>query len=267
MSELKPLTIIKLGGSVITYKDRTPPKCDIESLSRIATEMKTTNNSILIVLGGGSFGHQAAHEFGYGDIETSTKTRLDGIPAIRHNMTLLSLEVEKILNNKGIKSVVISPFSFVKLQNGKVIDFRLEIIKKAIESGITIIIHGDVCFDENLGSSILSGDTIVTYLAQKLEATQILLGTNVDGVYEENPNTNPGAKIIPEINRRNVEIALSGAGPSNSTDVTGGMSKKISDLLNITDENTEIVIFNLGVSGRLEALLAGKSVICTKIRT
>ena len=265
MSGLKPLTIIKLGGSVITYKDSSPPKCNTDAVSRIATEIKSTNNSILIVLGGGSFGHQTAHDFGYGDVNTPIETRLAGIPAIRHNMSLLSLQVEKIMNTEGIKSVVISPFSFVELQNEEIAEFPMEIIKKTIESGITVIIHGDVCFDTSLGSSILSGDTIVTHITQELEPTQILLGTNVDGVFSDNPTTNPEAKIIPIIHAENAELALSAAGPSNSTDVTGGMAKKIGDLLKV--KGTEIIIFNLSIPGRLKSLLAGEPIICTKIQT
>ncbi|MHA1637105.1 MAG: isopentenyl phosphate kinase [Candidatus Thorarchaeota archaeon] len=260
------MTILKLGGSVITFKGSSPPKCDMDSLSRIAAEIKSTNNSILIVLGGGSFGHQAAHDFGYGDVNTPRETRLAGIPAIRHNMTLLSLQVEKIMNTEGIKSVVISPFSFVELENGEITEFPLKVIKKTIESGITVITHGDVCFDTSLGSSILSGDTIVTYIAQKLEPTQILLGTNVDGVFSDNPITNPEAKVIPIINSRNAEFALSGAGPSNSTDVTGGMAKKIGDLLKIKANEPEIVIFNLTIPGRLTSLLSGEPIICTRIQ-
>ncbi len=267
MSGLKPLTILKLGGSVITYKDSSPPKCNVDSLSRIATEIKSTNNSILIVLGGGSFGHQAAHDFGYGDTNTPRETRLAGIPTIRHNMSLLSLQVEEIMNNEGVKSVVIPPFSFVELKNREIIDFPLEIIKKTIESGITVITHGDVCFDIFLGSSILSGDTIVTHITQELTPTQILLGTNVDGVFSDNPTTNPEAKIIPIINSRNMELALSGAGPSTSTDVTGGMAKKISDLLKVKSSKTEIIIFNLSIPGRLKSLLSGEQIICTKIQT
>jgi isopentenyl phosphate kinase len=264
---LKPLTIIKLGGSVITYKEISPPKCNIKALSRIATEMKVTDNPLVIVLGGGSFGHQAASAFGYGDPETSKRTRIDGIPTIRHNMSILSLEAEKILNKEGIASVVISPFSFVQLQNGSILDFSLETIKRTIESGLAVITHGDVCFDKNLGASILSGDTIVSYLAERFETAQILLGTNVDGVFDDNPDTNPDAKIIPVITKENIEFALSGAGPSTSTDVTGGMAKKISDLLNIRNVQTDIFIFNLSIPGRLEALLSNKQTLCTKIQT
>ena len=266
MLPLKPLIILKLGGSVITYKNISPPKSNIEALSRIADEMKISSNPKIVVLGGGAHGHQAAHKYGYGSLETSNTMRLAGIPEIRHNMSMLALEVESSLTNSGIPSVVLSPFSFVKMNNGIISEFPLEIIQKSIDAGITVILHGDVCFDSVLGSSILSGDTLVVFLAQELTTSSILIGTNVDGIFEENPNDNPEAKIISVIDATNRESVLAGAGPSKSTDVTGGMTRKVNDLFSLENTGIEVVVFNLNIPGRLKRLLTGKPIICTRIQ-
>ncbi|GAH07260.1 unnamed protein product, partial [marine sediment metagenome] len=60
---------------------------------------------------------------------------------------------------------------------------------------------------------------------------------------------------------------LSLTGPSSSTDVTGGMTKKITELLDLASQNVDIVIFNLLVAGRLTALFENDSVICTRIQS
>lgn len=266
MIQLKSLTIVKLGGSVITHKDSTPPKVNDKNLARIAKELKTHSGDLLIILGGGAHGHQAAYSHGYADPNSSKNLLLKGIPLIRHNMSKLSSSVETSLNKEGIPAVVISPFMSVSLKNGIIQSYPTNIIRKTLDNKLVVITHGDVCFDEERAASILSGDTIAVYLAKELNAKTVLIGTDVDGVLDDNPKVNPSAKHIPIINQKNKEDILSKAGPSTNTDVTGGMSKKISELLELSEENREIIIFNLTVPGRLEALLQNESTICTRLQ-
>lgn len=265
MFQLKELVLVKFGGSVITKKDVSPPTINVSTITRIAKEILVSENPLVIVLGGGAHGHQAAHKFGFGKLNTPSTRLLSGIPAIRHNMNLLSLEVESIIQSAGVSSVVIPPFPLVNLIDGKIGNFPLEVIKKTLDSGHTVITHGDVCYDTSRGASILSGDTIMAYLATQLKARSVFVGTNVDGVLDENPNENPNAQIITTINENNKEEVLRVAGSSNSTDVTGGMAKKIHDLFLISQLGIEVVIFNLSVPGRLKGLLKGDKVTCTRI--
>jgi len=264
---LKPLTIIKLGGSAITYKDSTPPKVNEVNLSRIAKELRAYRGELIIVLGGGAHGHQAAHSYGYADPNSPKEQLLKGIPPIRHNMAALASSVETSLNKEGIPAIVISPFTSVTLRNGLIHDFPINIIRKSLENGLVVLTHGDVCFDEETSASILSGDTIAVYLAKELNAETILIGTDVDGVMDDNPKLNPSAKHIPVINQENKESILSKTGPSTNTDVTGGMLKKLSELLEISNQNREIIIFNLTVPNRLNLLLQNESTICTIIQS
>ena len=263
---LKNLTIVKLGGSVITYKDISPPQINKEALSRISRELKSHSGALIVVLGGGSYGHQAAHTYGFGDTSTSPEKRLKGIPAIRHNMSLLSLNVESALRNEKIPAVVLPPFAFVRLDNGKIHDFTLEIIQNGLETGQIVIIHGDVCFDISLGASILSGDTIAVHLAKELDAKALYIGTDVDGVFDGNPKEHSNAHIITLIDQSNKEYALSATNSSMATDVTGGMRKKIEELLNLAISDITIAIFNLSIPKRLAHLLEGKSITCTRIK-
>ncbi|TXT56851.1 MAG: Isopentenyl phosphate kinase [Candidatus Thorarchaeota archaeon] len=261
---LASYTLIKLGGSVITFKDQSPPRVNTSLVTQVSYELQHQSSPFVVVLGGGAHGHQAASRFGYGNPSTPTPTLISGIPVIRHNMTLLSLEVESIFNNNGIPCVVLSPFNFVLMNLGIPECFPVDIILKTLQSGFSVIIHGDVCYDKTNGSSILSGDVIVAELAKKLSIDSVLLGTDVDGVFSDDPKSNPEAKLIPLINSTNVDNILSLAGPSKSTDVTGGMIRKIKELLEIS-KHTKVIIFNLLIRGRLTSLLSGEDSICTII--
>ncbi len=262
---MKDTILLKLGGSVITYKHETPPKINIETVKRVSRELLDVSNPMIFVLGGGAHGHQAAHSFGYGNPSTSPKKLLSGIPKIRHNMSELSFRIESLFNEEGISSVVISPFSIALLEEHRIVSFSLDTIIRTLESGHNVITHGDVCFDTQLGASILSGDTIMTYLAKELEIDKILIGTDVDGVLDSNPTINPNAKVIPVIDQHNKDNILTSLGPSSATDVTGGMEKKVRDLLSLSGLGIQTIIFNLNTPGRLQKILKGSSVLCTKV--
>jgi isopentenyl phosphate kinase len=264
--QLENLVIVKLGGSVITHKESSPPTVNEKHLARIAKELAIHDGKLVVVLGGGAHGHQAAHKHGFGNPDSTPKQRLAGIPEIRHNMTSLASRVEIELNSQGIPSVVFSPFMFVTLRDNLIDYFPTKIIKETLKAGSTVIIHGDVCIDETESVSILSGDTIAKYLAEHLKPKAVFIGTNVDGVMDDNPVMNPNAKHIPFINNSNKDEIFSLTGPSTSTDVTGGMTKKITELLAIANQNIDIVIFNLLVEGRLKALFENDTTICTRIQ-
>ena len=132
---------------------------------------------------------------------------------------------------------------------------------------ISVIIHGEVCIDRTKSASSLSGDTIAKYLTEQLKPKAVFIGTNVDGVIDDNPTVNPNAKPIPIINNSNKSEILSLTGPSSSTDVTGGMTKKITVLLELADLNVDIVMFDLLVAGRLTALFENNSVVRTRIQS
>ena len=264
--QLESPIIVKLGGSVITHKGSSPPTTNDENLSRIAKELKSYTGGLVVILGGGAHGHQSAHAYGFGNPNTPKKRRLMGIPHIRHNMSTLALNVESKLNNEGIPTVVIPPFTIVTLRNKLIQDFSMTTLKKTLESGCAVVVHGDVCFDEERGASILSGDTIAVFLARQLNAKSVYIGTDVDGVLDDNPKLNPSAKHIPVIDHSNKEDVLSKTGPSINTDVTGGMSKKVNALLELAKQDLDIIIFNLTVPGRLTSLLLGESIVCTRIK-
>ena len=265
MQTLRNPIIIKLGGSVITHKKQVPPRTDKKNLSRIAKELQKDPGQKIIVLGGGAHGHQTAHAFGYGNPETPRSRLMEGLPKIRHSMSVLALEVEEELNKQDAKAVVIPPFTQAVVRNGQILEFPLTMTERILQSGLSVITHGDVCLDLNGHPSILSGDTIIAHIARNLESKKVLIGTDVDGIYDSNPESNKRARLIPIVDTSNAAAFLSNTGPSSSTDVTGGMSKKLSEVIEIAKAHTEVVIFNLSVPGRLAQLLLGEPVVCTRI--
>jgi isopentenyl phosphate kinase len=90
--QLENLVIVKLGGSVITHKEISPPTVNEEHLSRIVKELAAHDGKLIIVLGGGAHGHQAAYKYGYGNPDTAPIQLLQSI-SYRHRMNLGYLQL------------------------------------------------------------------------------------------------------------------------------------------------------------------------------
>ena len=53
------LTLLKIGGSLITHKESDEPSLDTEQLTRIAAEIKNgMHQDLILVHGAGSYGHR-----------------------------------------------------------------------------------------------------------------------------------------------------------------------------------------------------------------
>ena len=64
----KPLFVIKLGGSVITYKSHPTGKLRVKRIKEIAREIKQAqeekNFNLILINGVGSYGHPVAKKYG-----------------------------------------------------------------------------------------------------------------------------------------------------------------------------------------------------------
>lgn len=128
--------------------------------------------------------------------------------------------------------------------------------------GMIPVLYGVPCFDRQQSCSILSGDDIIVYLAKKLGAKKIIHATDVDGVFTADPKKCDDAKFIKHINSQNFEKLTKGVGGSSVTDVTGGMERKIRDLLS-TGSRCEMI--NGNKKGLIERTLGGEKGLGTVI--
>jgi isopentenyl phosphate kinase len=118
-----------------------------------------------------------------------------------------------------------------------------------IQDGIVPVLHGDVAMDRSKGVDVLSGDQLVPYLALELKARRVGIGTNVDGVLDNN------GKVIKKItpgNMSEVNKALSGSG---GVDVTGGMQGKVQELMALAGSGIPSLVFNAEKPGNVVKFL------------
>ncbi|MBC7130121.1 isopentenyl phosphate kinase family protein [Candidatus Bathyarchaeota archaeon] len=261
---MNKLTILKIGGSVITDKDKElGARTDI--ISQIADEIYETGlKNLLIVHGGGSFGHPLAHKYTlkYG---FKNEAQIIGFAETHHVMTVLNGLLMDALIWRGVPAISIAPSSCIITKNGRIQCFEETPLKHSLKMGFIPVLYGDTVFDTELGFTVLSGDQIVTYLALKLNAGKIVIGVDVDGLYDDDPKKNPKAKMFSHLTLKELKDVQSSIGGASALDVTGGMANKIAELIPALEKGIPVLIINAKKPKYIYRALKGKNVKGTLI--
>ena len=251
---MQPL-IVKLGGSVITDK-RRPFVVRRATLRRLARELAAAKEPLILVHGGGSFGHPVASKYriaeGY-----KNKNQLMGLSLTHRAMEQLNANVIEALQKAGLPAVAVQPSACAVVSGGQIQSMELAPVKKLIELGITPVLYGDAVPDLNKGMSILSGDKIVAYLALALKAPRVIFGVDVDGVYTTNPKKAKHAELVRRITPADEKLVAS-IGAAEGKDVTGGMGNKVRELLALAERGVEAEIVNATKLGILKRAVQGE---------
>lgn len=223
-------TILKLGGSVITDKDRAET-LDGEALDAAAAAIADavtggTVDRLVVVHGGGSFGHHHASDHGVSTTEGTHDA--SGALAIHSAMKTLNQFVVSRLHAREVPVLPVHPLSAAARDAGGAgnLSFPLDAMETMLDEGFVPVVHGDVVATSGEGVTVISGDEIVTYAARGLDADRVGLCSTVPGVLDA------GDEVIPEIRAfADVESVLGGS--DADADVTGGMAAKVRELLDL----------------------------------
>jgi isopentenyl phosphate kinase len=239
---LKPI-ILKLGGSVITIKNKSFT-LNKRAITRLAEEIKRADvNSLVIVHGGGSFGHPVAKQYGI-DEGYKDSSQIIGFAKTHQAMIKLNKHVIDSLINQNIPAVEIQPSSIIITRSGRIHIMEERPLTKLLELGFIPILYGDAVSDSSIGFAILSGDQLVSQLAIRLNADRIIIGVDVDGLYTADPKTRPSPQLLQHITLQQLKKLQIKIEKTNVTDVTGGMLGKILELLPALEHGVNVRIVN-----------------------
>ncbi len=262
MLSTKDLVIIKLGGSVISDKTK-PFSLRINVLEEFSKEISEINNigyKIIIVHGGGSFGHPIAKKF---DVNKGYKGKigLKGFIETIQAMRELNKKIVEILNKNNINSIGF-PASTIFISNeNSIISAYLEPIIYSLDMGIIPVLCGDAVFDKNKGYSILSGDKICNYLSIHLKASKLIFTLDVDGILSFE---NDKPKLLKELNNINDLYSIKFRRNEN-IDVTGGIIYKLEEAFQVAEKGIKVFFINGLIPGRLKRAILEEDFYGTKI--
>jgi len=224
------LILIKLGGSVITFKEK-PLAANFEAIKNISYTLASVKTPIILIHGGGSFGH-------YWSVKYNMHSKPDqydshGISIVHESMITLNQIIVNSMIKVGMNPYTIIPSMFI--YDHKPITKKIKELKSIVESSVIPITFGDVVYMKNKMYSILSGDALMLLLSKILRPSKVIFTINVDGIYKDMKNR----EILKELKNNN-SVRFSKV----IEDVTGGMRRKVSEALKISDIGIDVMMVN-----------------------
>lgn len=185
--------LLKLSGEALSGDKKTG--FDEATVREVALQIKQLVEDgieVGVVIGGGNFWRGRSSE-------NIDRTKADQIGMLATIMNCIY--VSEICRSVGLMTNVLTPFecgSFTKL-------FSKDRANKYFSKGMVVFFAGGT------GHPYFSTDTGVVLRAVEVEADVILLAKAIDGVYDDDPRTNPEAKkydkvSIDEVIARNLQV-------------------------------------------------------------
>ena len=173
--------LLKLSGEALAGEKKTG--FDEGTVRKVALQIKQLtedNMQVGVVIGGGNFWRGRTSE-------NIDRTKADQIGMLATIMNCIY--VSEICRAEGMQTAVLTPFecgTFTKL-------FSKDRANKYFEKGMVVFFAGGT------GHPYFSTDTGVVLRAIEVEAEVILLAKAIDGVYNDDPRTNPKAEKYTEV--------------------------------------------------------------------
>jgi len=263
----KSVTLIKLGGAVITDKEK-PMSLRQDVLTRLVAEIakahKEHPEELLIVgHGSGSFGHHPAAQFHTMDGFVNDKSRI-GMAIVQDVAAQLNRIVVKEFLKLEIPAVSVAPSNTVLVADKKPMHFCGDVCEEYLKQDLLPVTYGDVIVDSVKGCTIWSTEQVLAYFAEHFakhgwKVKQIIHVTEVEGFYDS------GKKVVPKISSENWPSLQSALTATKGFDVTGGMGLKVEESLKLAKWGVQSKIISGLVPDRLYKNLIGEETVGTTI--
>ena len=177
--------VLKLSGEALREpgsKDNISPQI-VGSLAAQIKEVQALGVEIAVVIGGGNIwrGLAASHR----GMNRATADYMGMLATVINGMALMS----------GLEDIGVTTRVQTAIEMNNVAEpFILRRATRHLELGRVVI------FVAGTGNPFFSTDTTAALRANEIGADAILKATKVDGIYDADPNTTPGAKKFDQLN-------------------------------------------------------------------
>ncbi len=244
--------VIKVGTSTLTYETG---KINIRRMVKLCSVLADLHNSgreIVLVTSGA---------IGVGVGKLGLKERPQDIPGRQAAATVGQCELmfmyDKFFGENGVKTgqLLITKSDIENSRRRKNLENTFE---KLFEYGAVPVVNEN---DSVATEEIVYGDndSLSAIVACLIGADALIILSDIDGLFDDNPNENPDARLIPVVREIDDEIRAlcGGAGTSRGT---GGMVTKVHAAEIAAEKGIPTVIMNGSAPQDIYKLIDGHSV-------
>ena len=236
----KKRIVIKIGTSTITHMDTGHLNLiKLEKFVRLLTDIHNQNKELIIVSSGAiGAGRKAL------GIQGRPKTLSEKQACAAVGQAKLMMIYQKLFAeyNQTIAQILVTKRVLTnEISRSNAENTMQELLKLGV---IPIVNENDVVstdqiLDENFGDN----DTLSAMVAELVEADLLILLSDIDGLYTDDPRHNPDAKFIDCVEKIDEELSAMAKGADTSFG-TGGMTTKIAAAQIATTAGVDMVIAN-----------------------
>ncbi|MHA1467444.1 MAG: isopentenyl phosphate kinase [Promethearchaeota archaeon] len=268
MGNNNDIVLLKLGGSLLTDKDK-PFSIREDVVKSAIQQIIDANKQLILIHGGGSFGHPLAKEYSISEgINSSIPHQILGLTKTHQSMNNFNSYLVDLFLEKKYPALSIQASSIFIKDSLKISTQSIDIIETALDLNILPILYGDIILDKQGSFSIISGDQIIFELCENLKKYQIskvIFVMETDGIYinDKDPNQK-NVKLATKLYLRDLEN-LNLADLGQKIDVTGGIQGKINSIKEICKYNIPVQLLNGLKEGYIFKSLKNEMINCTNI--
>jgi isopentenyl phosphate kinase len=264
----KPITLIKLGGSVITNKDIPMSMKNgylaslVKQIQRAMTEFP--EKQFVVGHGSGSFGHVPAERYQTLKGFVNEESRL-GMAIVQDAAAQLNRKVVYEFIKNDVPAVTFAPSNTLIVENHQEKEQFFQLLETYLEKDLFPVTYGDVVIDTEQGCTVWSTEELLSQLAERFLAEgyavdSVVHVTEVAGFLDEKH------QVIPEVTAAAWPELKKHLGKTKGFDVTGGMALKIESSLALAAKGVRSVILSGTAPENLYRYLAGGEWTGTVIR-
>jgi glutamate 5-kinase len=246
MRDLNPHRIVvKIGTNTICTKDGTVDLAYISDVARQVIELSDKGTQIIIVTSG-AIG-SGSSELGLEGKPRNMATK-QACAAVGQAILMMAYRDIFAKYGKTVGQVLLTYGAFS--ERARYLNLRKAIDEMFRMGVIPVVNENDVISTDEIEEMFGDNDKLSALVASKIDADLLILLTDVDGLYDRNPEVDPDARLIPTVDEVTKDIERI-AGAATSDRSTGGMKTKINAAKIAMQSGCNMVIAN----GRLENVI------------
>lgn len=252
----KKRIVVKIGTSTITHMDTGNLNLmKLERFVRVLTDIRNQNKEVIIVSSGAIGAGRKALGLKGRPGSLSVKQACAAVGQARLMMIYQKLFAEY---NQTIAQILITKRV---MSNGIYRDNAVGTFHELLHMGVIPIVNEndpistDQIQDENFGDN----DTLSATVAELVKADLLILLSDIDGLYTDDPRNNQNAEFISYVEQIDDELESMAKG-AKTTLGTGGMSTKIAAAKMANSAGADMVIANGENVENIARILNGEEV-------
>jgi glutamate 5-kinase len=249
----KKRIVIKIGSASLTHLETGSLNLDkMERLVRILTDIRNQGKDVILVTSGAIAVGRKALGLTHRPTERSIKQACAAVGQANLMMVYQKLFAEYSQIAAQIlmtKYTMINDISRMNAQNTFNELFRMGVIPIVNENDT--VSTDELDFGDN--------DTLSAIVTALVKGDLLILLSDIDGLYTDDPHQNQEAKLVPCVTEIGEELSHMAKSSTNSLG-TGGMTTKISAAKIATASGADMVIANGNDVHNINRVLAGKEI-------